>query len=138
MSFLITFLHLFYVVKYNASIRSFIRQKCLQNKSLACFGGKYRRNVFTMKEMYYILRNLLLFKIIYNSLIWCFQFEFDNKSSHRFNLFCIHNLVYLCFVDMYNIVFIPCRQIFYCQDSIWFSTRKASYVVRMNSKAKKN
>ena len=125
-SFLITLLHLFYLNKYNISIRTFIRQNCLLNRSLACFGGKYRRNVFTMTEIYFNLNNLLLFTIVYNILIWCFQYYCD--KIYRSYYYIIHNLFYLFFVDPYNIVFIPCWQIYLCSRSIWLSENEPNQV----------
>ena len=110
------------MIKFSWSIEIFITSKCLCGKTLACFEGKHRRNVFTLQEIVQNERNLLIFTLFYNILIIWIQFYSDKANSHIY--FVAHNLIYVNFVDIYSLVFIPLKQLHLCNSSIWFHHRE--------------
>ena len=117
-SFLVTIIHLAYMIKNSWSIEIFIKSKCLSGKTIACFGGKHRRNVFTLQEIVQNERNLLIFTLFYNILIIGIQSYSDKANSYIY--FVVHNLIYVSFVDIYSLVLIPLKQLHLCNSSIWF------------------
>jgi hypothetical protein len=88
---------------------------------MGCFGGKHRRNVFTMEEIGGYVTSLLVFQLFYNIMIVYFQFFCDSKNSHIY--FIIHNMFYVCFVDLYISFFIPLKHLILCQTYLWYSSQ---------------
>ena len=132
-SFFFTILQLLYTRKFIWSTKKYVRSQCLTGSTMACFGGKHRRNVFTMEEIGGYVTSLLVFQLSYNIMIVYFQFFSDSKNSHI--CFLIHNIFYFCCVDLYNSVFIPLKHLILCHTTLWHSsqhkeenTTKAFYV----------
>ena len=108
-SYFLTTMYLFYVAKFERSIDKFVKEKCLTRKSMACFGGVHRRNVFTERETMKYEIMILLFMYTYNTTIVIFQFYCDEAYSHI--LFVVHNLFWFACIDIYNGVYIPLRHL---------------------------
>ena len=118
LSYLTTIIHTVYMKKFHWSIQTFVKSKCLSRKSMACFGGTQRRNVFTMEEIVGYEKNLHLFTLLYNGLIVYIQFYSDKVNSQTY--FVLHNLMYVGFVDIYNLVIVPLKHLLLCNESIWY------------------
>ena len=116
-SFLFTILQLGYTRKFRWSIIMFVKSQCLNFNSLSCFGGHYRRNVFTLNEIFGHIMSLLMFQLLYNVMIVYFQLFCGGENSHIH--FIIHNIFYVCFVDLYILVIVPVKQLILCNDIFW-------------------
>jgi hypothetical protein len=121
-SFFFTILHLLHTRKFAWSTQKYVRSQCLTGSTMACFGGKHRRNVFTMEEIGGYVTSLLVFQLTYNIMIVYFQFFSDSKNSHI--CFIIHNIFYLCVVDLYNSFFIPLKHLILCHRKLWHSPQQ--------------
>ena len=129
-SFFFTILQLLYTRKFIWSTDKFVKSQCLNNSSMACFGGKHRRNVFTMKEIGGYVNSLLVFQLIYNVMIVYFQFFCERKTSHI--CFILHNIFYFCFVDLYISVVIPIKHLILCHKSLSYSTQQKETNTKTN------
>ena len=79
-SFFFTILQLLYTRKFIWSTKKYVRSQCLNGSTMASFGGKHRRNVFTMEEIGGYVTSLLVFQLSYNIMIVYFQFFSDSKK----------------------------------------------------------
>ena len=120
-SFAFTFLQLVYMKKFQWETIKLVKSKCLAGQTMACFGGKYRRNVFTFEEIVGYKTRLLLFTLIYNIMIVLFQFYCDSDNSHIY--FVVHNIFYVSFVNIYFLVYVPLKHVLLSNQSIWYSTK---------------
>ena len=107
--------------KFHWSIKKYVKNNCISGKSMACFGGKNRRNVFTMDEIVRYEKNMLIFTFIYNLIIIYIQY-FCNRVDSKF-YFVFHNLLYVSFVDIYSVVVVPLKHLLLCNESIWSSIK---------------
>ena len=116
-SFFLTILQFLYMIKFKREIDNYVKSKCLSRRSFACFGGKHRRNVFTMEELVGYEMSLLIFTLVYNILIIYFQFYSD--KHYRQMYFIAHNVFYVIFVDFYMLVYVPLKHLTISKQSIW-------------------
>ena len=75
-----------------------------------------------MKEIGGYVTSLLVFQLIYNIMIVYFQFFGDSKNSHIYLI--IHNMFYVCFVDLYISFFIPLKHLILCRKYLWYSSQQ--------------
>lgn len=86
-----------------------VQEKCLAQKTFACFGGKYRRNLQTFEES------------MHQALYWCMFIIFENillmilesltKQLGGNSIFIIYNACFFIFGDLYHGLYLPIKYI---------------------------
>ena len=86
-----------------------VQDKCLAQKTFACFGGKHRRNLQTFQES------------MHQAFYWCLFIVFENillvileSSSNQLGIqtiFIIYNACFYIFGDLYHGLYLPIKYI---------------------------
>ena len=115
----------FHRFRYTNKIHSYVKRQNLRMETFSQFGGKLRRNLFTLDETNYYLFVCHCFMFSENMLIVILQIYRENVDKDT--QFILQNLLWVVFLELFFGIYVPFKHIIQsreCLPSLWFDTKQ--------------